>query len=248
MSLDVDRPRPVPRARLHDPVFTVLDVEQVAHALAPTLRFQLHVNDPDGRAVHAIALSTQIQVDPARRSYDDATRARLVELFGAPERWGATTHSFQWARVDALVPSFTGATSFALEVPCSYDLELAASKYFYSLPDGHVPLSFHFTGMVLYHDGDELLRVTTVPWACSARWSMPVAAWRAAIAACYPGGGWVRLSTATLDALQARKAQRGDHSFEATVAALLAESLGQSPPIPPEDLARGARSSSEGAR
>ena len=55
---------------------------------------------PTGREVYTIALSTQIQIDPARRTYDDATRARLVELFGAPERWGATTHSFQWARIE----------------------------------------------------------------------------------------------------------------------------------------------------
>ena len=31
-------------------------------------------------------------IDPARRAYDDATRERLVELFGAPERWASTTH------------------------------------------------------------------------------------------------------------------------------------------------------------
>ena len=37
----------------------------------------------------------------------------------------------------------------------------------------------------------------------------------------YPGGGWVRLQTETLDALAARKAQRGDHSFDDTVRALL---------------------------
>jgi hypothetical protein len=223
MTLDVDRPRPVPKARLQDPAFTVLGVEQVAHALAPALRFQLHVSDPEGRAIYAIALQTQIQVDPARRSYDAATRERLVELFGAPERWGATTHSFNWARVESLVPSFTGATSFELEVPCTYDLEVAASKYFYSLPSGEVPLSFHFTGMVLYRDAGEQLRVTGVPWSCSARWSMPVQAWKRAIADVYPGGGWVRLSTETLEALQTHKAREGHHSFDATVAELLGD-------------------------
>ena len=119
-------------------------------AAAPTLRFDLHVDDPLGRAIHTIALSTQIQIDPARRAYDAETRARLVDLFGAPERWASTTQAFRWAHVDALVPGFTGATSFALEVPCTYDLEVAASKYFYSLPDGEVPLSFLFNGMVLY--------------------------------------------------------------------------------------------------
>lgn len=216
-----DRPRPVPKARLHDPVFQVLTAEPVPHALAPVLRFQLHVSDPDGRAVHAIALSTQIQVDPARRVYDAATRARLVELFGEPERWGATTHSFEWMRVEGLVPGFTGATSFALDVPCTYDLEVAASKYFYSLPDGEVPLSFHFSGMILYAEEDDRLRVTGVPWACHCRWAMPVEAWKRAIAAHYPGGGWVRLTTDTLDALQRRKAEAGHHTFDACVSELL---------------------------
>ena len=168
-------------------------------------------------------VSTVIVLDPARRSYDAPTRERLVELFGAPERWGATTHSFNWARVDCLVPSFTGATSFELEVPCTYDLEVAASKYFYSLRDGLVPLSFHFTGMVLYRDQGEQLRVTGVPWSCSARWSMPVEAWKATMASTYPGGGWIRLSTHTLDALQSQKAREGHHSFDATVAELLGD-------------------------
>ena len=100
-----------------EPAFTVLDAEPVPHAAAPTIRFHLHVIDPLGRDVHTIALSTQIQIDPARRAYDPETMARLVELFGPPERWASTTQVFRWAQVSALVPGFTGATSFALEVP-----------------------------------------------------------------------------------------------------------------------------------
>jgi len=206
---------------LPDPTFEVLGAEPVAHAAAPTLKFTLRVTDAG--TLHAIALSAQINIDPARRRYDDATRERLVELFGAPERWGATTHSFNWARIDALVPSFTGATSFELEVPCTYDLEVAASKYFYSLRDGLVPLSFHFTGMVLYRDQGEQLRVTGVPWSCSAKWQMPVEAWKTTMASTYPGGGWIRLSTDTLDALQSHKAREGHHTFDATVAELLGD-------------------------
>ena len=154
-----------------EPVFSVLAVEPVPFAATPTLRFDLHVEDPLGRPIHTIALSTQIQIDPARRAYDAETMTRLVELFGPPERWAATTQVFRWANVSALVPGFTGATSFALDVPCTYDLEVAASKYFYSLPGGAVPLSFLFNGMVLYqgerverkaaaghHSFDDLLR------------------------------------------------------------------------------------------
>ena len=206
-----------------EPLFEVLGVEPVANAATPTLRFALHVTEPLGREVLAIALSAQVHIDPARRVYDDETKARLVDLFGTPERWGATTHSLLWARVDTLVPGFTGATSFDLEVPCTYDLEVAASKYFYSLPDGQAPLSFHFNGMILYRGEHDRLQVAQVPWSATASWSMPVAAWKRAVADQYPGGGWVRLSTDTLDALTALKAAGGFHSYDALVADLLGQ-------------------------
>jgi hypothetical protein len=206
---------------LVEPTFSVLGVEPVPNAATPTLRFHLHVEDPLGRAIHTIVLSTQIQIDPARRAYDPESRERLVELFGPPERWASTTQVFGWAHVDTLVKGFTGATSFALDVPCTYDLEVAASKYFYSLTDGEVPLSFLFNGMVLYSGEQDRLQVAQVPWSCTARWRMPVDAWKRAMAAFYPGGGWVRLQTETLDALAARKAQRGDHSFDDTIRGLL---------------------------
>jgi hypothetical protein len=205
-----------------DPVFSVLGVAPVTGTLTPALRFDLHVSDPQGRAIHVLALSVAIRLEPARRAYDDATREALVDLFGAPERWPATTQALHWASVDVLVPGFTGATSFGVTLPCGYDLEVAASKYLYALPDGEVPLTFLFTGMVLYAGEHDRLQVAQVPWSAMARWRMPVDAFRAVMAAHYPGGGWVALQTETLSALAARKAQRGDHSFDATVRELLA--------------------------
>jgi len=75
--------------------------------------------------------------------------------------------------------------------------------------------------MVLYSGEADRLQVAQVPWSCTARWRMPVAAWKRVMDAYYPGGGWVRLQTETLDELATRKAQRGDHSFDDTVRALL---------------------------
>ena len=204
-----------------EPVFRILDVEPVPYAAAPMLRFQAHVEDPLGRDIHTIALTTQIQIDPARRAYDPETMARLVELFGEPERWASTTQIFRWANVSALVSGFTGATSFELEVPVTYDLEVAASKYFYSLEDGEVPLSFLFNGMVLYRGEQDRLQVSQVPWSCVTRWRMPVEAFRRVIAAHYPGGGWVRVETETLDRLAERKAAGGHHSFDGLIRELL---------------------------
>jgi hypothetical protein len=122
------------------PEFAVLSAASVAHAAAPTLRFTLRVSEPSGQDVHAIALGAQLQFEPAKRRYDDATRARLVELFGTPDRWGATTtRSFLWAQLGAVVPAFRGGTEFTLDVPCTYDLDVAAAKYVHSLADGEVP-------------------------------------------------------------------------------------------------------------
>jgi hypothetical protein len=201
------------------PEFEVLGVEPVAHAAAPTLRFALRVTEPE-RPLHAIALSAQINIDPARRTYDAETRERLVELFGPAERWAATTRSFLWTQVGALVPGFTGSTEFALTVPCTYDLEISAAKYFYSLPDGEIPLSFHFSGTILVSEGDRV-QIAMVPWSCTAKYRMAVADWKAMMALYYPGGGWVRLESATLDRLQERKAEAGLPSFDACVADLL---------------------------
>ena len=201
--------------------FTVLGAEPIEHAASPGVRFHLLAGEPEGREVYAVALSTQIHIDPARRTYDDEARERLVELFGPRERWGATTHSFQWARIDSLVPSFSGSTPFTIEVPCTYDLEVASAKYFDGLRDGDVPLSFHFNGTVLYCGADDRLQVVLVPWSCTSRWSMPVEVWRRTIAAHYPGGGWIRLQRETLETLSQRKAERGLHSFDDTVRELL---------------------------
>jgi hypothetical protein len=201
--------------------FTVAGAEPVEHSATPAVRFHLLAEEPEGREVYAVALSTQIHIDPARRRYGDAERERLVELFGPPERWGATTHSFQWARVDSLVPSFTGSTPFTIEVQCTYDLEVTSAKYFDSLGDGHVPLSFHFNGTVLYRGTDDRLQIVLVPWSCSASWKLPVEVWRRTVDAHYPGGGWIRLQRETLEALGRRKAERGLHSFDDTVRELL---------------------------
>jgi hypothetical protein len=203
------------------PEFQVHDVTWVPDAAAPTLSFALGVTETSGREVFTIALTAQINIDPARRSYDAETREALVELFGPPERWAATTKSFVWTQVSTLVPSFTGETTFTLPVACTYDLELAAAKYLYHLPDGEAPLSFHFTGSVLHRGDAGQLQVVLIPWTCSADWRMPVATWREMMERHYPNGAFVRLHADTLAALSRRRARRGLPSYDACVADLL---------------------------
>jgi hypothetical protein len=204
-----------------EPQFAITAVAPLAYAAAPTMVFSAEASVNDEREIDSISLSAQVMIDPARRGYDPETRARLVELFGPQASWAPSTQGLQWARVGAVVPRFKGQATFALEVPCTYDLEVAATKYFYALREGEVPLSFHFNGTVFYPGPDGRLQVVPVPWSASARFAMPVAAWRAMIAEHYPGGGWVRLGNETLERLNARRAERGLPSFDTAVAELL---------------------------
>ena len=201
--------------------FSVISVEILPFQVVPTLVFTLNATESNGLEVFAVALSTQIQVDPARRTYDPETRVKLAELFGEPERWGATTHSFQWTRIEHLIQSFTGARAFTVNVPCTYDLEVAATKYFYGLADGRVPLTFHFSGTVIYRNESGTMQICQIDWSTKAQFHMPVEVWKQAIAEQYPKGGWVRLSEDTLGRLHARRGVRGLASFDACVVELL---------------------------
>src|ERR1700728_414553 len=105
-----------------DPEFAVLGARAVRYAAAPILALDLQVSEPSGHPVYMIALTIQLMIEPARRSYDEATRARLVELFGAPERWAVTTRSLVWAHLDVVVPAFTGSTTVVVPIAASFDL------------------------------------------------------------------------------------------------------------------------------
>jgi hypothetical protein len=216
------QPEPIDMA-VPEPAFAITGAAHLAYSVTPTMVFSGAVTDPTGHEIQSIALSAQVMIDPARRGYDPETRERLAELFGPPAGWTPSTQGLAWARVSTGIPAFVSSTTFALELPCTYDLEVAAAKYFYALADGDVPLSFHFNGTVFYRGPDGGLQVVPVPWSATAQFPMPIATWQAMIAEHYPGGGWIRLHEQTLAALNARRARRGLPSFDACVTELLEE-------------------------
>jgi hypothetical protein len=201
--------------------FEVLGAKPVRYAAAPMLSLDLEVTETAGRPVYMIALTIQLMIDPARRRYDDATRERLTELFGAPDRWAVTTRSLVWSQLDVLVPAFTGSTVVSIPIACHYDLELAAAKYLHSLPDGEAPLGLHFNGMIYYPGDDGGLQMVLIPWSKSIDFRMPVSVWRETIEHYYPGTGWVALRSQTLDALRQERLARGTPTLDACVAELL---------------------------
>ena len=120
------------------------------------------------------------------------------------------------------MPSFTGAAVFTLPVPATFDLEVAAARYFDSLPDGEAPLAFHFSGSILLRGDDGRVQVVSVPWSCTTTWRMPVATWREiSCAATIPGRSWVALQEDTVERLARYRREHGLHSFDACVERML---------------------------
>jgi hypothetical protein len=199
------------------PEFAVSAVEADPHASTPLLRFVVDVTDPSEREIYTIALAAQVQIDADRRTYDPATRERLHDLFGEPKQIPQTAGPIQIGRVETLVPSFRGTGSFALAVPLSGDVELAMTRYFASLEDGTVPLTFLFSGSIFYCGEADRLQVTLVPWSCEARYRLRLATYRDLIERRYASSGFVRVQAGTLAALRKRRTERGFPTFDATI-------------------------------
>jgi hypothetical protein len=203
--------------------FAVLSTRSSRYAATPMMTLDLQVSEQAGRSVYMIALTIQLMIEPARRRYDDATRERLLELFGPPERWAVTTRSIVWCQLDVLVPAFTGSTIVTVPIQCSYDMEVAAAKYLYSLPDGEAPLALHFNGTIYYPAQDGGLQMVLVPWTQSIDYRMPVSVWSETVEQYYPNTAWVALRSETLDAVQRAKLDRGLATIDSCIAALIDE-------------------------
>lgn len=191
-------------------------------AVAPSMSLVLRISETSGQKVDAIALRCQIRIEPGRRRYSDAEAERLNDLFGDTRRWADTLKPVQFANISVMVPGFTGSTEIDLPVPLSYDLEIGSTRYFAGLESGDVPLLLLFSGTVFASDGGKF-QVQQVPWSKEASYRLPLALWREAIDAHFPNSSWIRLSLQTLDELQRFKARKALPTWEATIAALLAE-------------------------
>ncbi len=135
--------------------FQVEGVEVVANAATPLLAFKLRLTDANPeQTIHTVALRCQIQLEVTRRKYTPEDQERLLDLFGEPSRWGQTLRNLLWTHANLVVPSFTGNTLVDLPVPCTFDFNVAATKYFDGLADGEVPVCLQFSGTVFYANGE----------------------------------------------------------------------------------------------
>lgn len=204
--------------------FDVEGAEAVPHAAAPTLHFRLRITDPvrPPAPVHGVMLRCQIRIEPARRRYQPGEQDRLLELFGEPQHWGQTLRPMLWTHAGAFIPAFEGSTVVELPVPCTYDFNVGAAKYFYALEDGEVPLCLLFSGTVFHRTPDGGLQAGPIPWDREAAFRLPVRVWKDMMEQYYPNSVWLCLPRNVFDRLYAYKRSRVLPTWEQTLDTLLA--------------------------
>ncbi len=203
-----------------DLAFEVLDVLAQEYAAAPQLLFRLRITETSGEVVHAIALRCQLRIEPQRRPYDGGEQAGLTDLFGTSDRYGQTLKPFLWTHATAMVQGFTGDTEIDLPVSCTYDFDVSATKYLHALRKGDIPVVLLFSGTV-FTRGATGFAVQQLSWSLEASYRLPVRIWRELMDHYFPGGGWIRLDTETIDALLRYRSAKGLTSWEQAFAQLL---------------------------
>jgi len=215
----------------------------VPYAAAPVLAFRLRVtNQPATELIHTIVLRCQIQLEVTRRTYTPKEKKRMQDIFGEPERWSRTLRNLLWTHASVVVPQFRDTTLVDLPVPCTFDFNVAATKYFAGLGAGDVPLILMFSGTVFYAESDGLLQVSPISWQMETKFRLPVKVWREMMDAYYPNSAWLCLRRDAFDRLNQYKTQHGIPTWEALIESLVpasgvSQSNSSAPNLPEQEAA-----------
>jgi Family of unknown function (DUF6084) len=203
--------------------FEIEGASAIPFAAVPTMAFKLKVtNARANESIHTVALRCQIQIEASRRRYSSEEQARLMDLFGEPDRWSQTLRTMLWTHANLVIPSFSGATtSIDMPVPCTFDFNVAATKYFEGLTDGDIPLQFQFSGTVFYALADGTLQVAPISWEQEAKFKLPQQEWRTMMDTYYPNSAWLSLRRDVFDRLYKYKMENGIPTWEQALEEML---------------------------
>ena len=203
--------------------FNIEGAEAIPHSAAPLLALKLRItNLPGGEPIHSLTLRCQVQIEPAKRRYGTNEQEKLLDLFGTPDRWARTVRPLHWMNTSVAVPGFTGSILVNLELPCTFDFNVAATKYFNALETGDIPVCVMFSGTAFYQGPDGALQVAQVPWDREANFRLPISVWKDMMEMHYPNSAWLCLQRDTFARLYEYKMRQGLPTWEQAIARLLA--------------------------
>ncbi len=210
--------------------FEIRGAEPIQHAAVPIMAFTVAIaNRPASESIRNVLLTAQIQIQTLQRRYDRSEQARLFELFGEPSRWGQTLRPMLWTHASAVVPPFCDSTTCDLQVPCTFDFNVGATKYFDGLVEGEIPLLFLFSGTVFYAGNEGMLQTSRISWSQEARFRLPVSSWRSLMEMYYPNTAWLGMRKDVFDRLSEYKTRHGLTSWEQAFEQLLRTTLDREP-------------------
>jgi hypothetical protein len=202
--------------------FVIEGAETAKFAASPQIILKLRITNLDSsKTIQSIALRGQIQIEVTRRRYKPEDQEKLRDLFGEPERWSQTLKNLLWTHVSVNVPAFQNDTIADVPVPCTFDFNVGATKYFHGLTDGEVPLNVMFSGTVFYSEGSAPMQVAPISWDKEARFNLPVSVWRDMMDTYYPGTAWLSLRRDIFERLYDYKVRHGIPTWEQAFESML---------------------------
>jgi len=210
--------------RVPDLSITVTKAAAVQFAATPMIAFETLLQNADPQeTLYTVALRCQIQIEVVRRKYGAGDQEKLRDLFGEPERWGQTLRPLLWTHASVVAPQFTGSAVVSIQVPCTFDFNVATTKYFNGLADGDIPLCLMFSGTVFYANEEGAMRIAPIAWNKETRFRLPLKIWQDMMDLYYPNTAWLNLRRDVFERLQAYKVLHGIPSWEQTIERILAE-------------------------
>lgn len=207
-----------------DLAFSVESAAAVPFAAAPVIALKLRIANADpAETIHTVVLRCQIQIEVARRRYTEAEQAQMLDLFGEPDRWSQTLRSMLWTHASVVAPAFAGSTTVDLHIPCTFDFNVAATKYFHGLQSGEIPLLLMFSGTVFYADDQGALRVAPISWDKETKFRLPIKTWKEMMDAYYPNSVWLSLRKDVFERLHQYKMTHGIATWEQAFEMMLGE-------------------------
>ncbi|GAC1647246.1 MAG: DUF6084 family protein [Acidobacteriaceae bacterium] len=202
--------------------FQVEGCEAIPFAAVPMLGLRLRIfNLPPDQQIQSIMLRCQVQLEPAKRRYVGSEQERLRDLFGEPERWGRTVRPMLWMNTAASVSAFSGTTVVTVELPCSFDFNVAATKYFHAVESGEVAVCVMFSGTIFYAGSDGSMQIAQVPWDRETNFRLPIDTWKQLMDAYYPDTAWMYLRRDVFERLYDYKVRHGIPTWEQVMERLI---------------------------
>ncbi len=195
--------------------FRIEGAEVAKYSASPQIALKLRLTNADpNESIYSVVLRCQIQIEVTRRRYTAEDQEKLRDLFGEPDRWSQTLRNLLWTHVNVSVPPFRDSAVVDMSVPCTFDFNVGATKYFHGLGDGDVPLCVMFSGTVFYETEGQHMQVAPISWEKETRFSMPVKIWRDMMDSYYPNTAWLCLRRDIFERLYDYKVRHGIPTWE----------------------------------